>query len=274
MGRAFQIVFCAFALAMLCLLVAQLMSGAWTGLSWAILAVSGACCLLVIVRLQQLFTYSYGLAMSINACLIAWAYRSPAAILLAAIAVVYGGRMIAFTWIRNHGRPYSRYVDEHDEADAAMPIGVKLFLWLGTALLYTFLAMPFMAAAQGELTGGTLFGVALMLAGLSLESIADWQMQSAKRAAPERFMGRGLFARWRHPNYAGEIFIQIGLVTAGLSNVTTATAAAGVIIAPAYIIVLMIFEAHRVDTEQFDHYGHQADYLEYRRASGSLLPRL
>lgn len=273
MGRAFQIVFVIFALGMLSLLAERLIAGAWTALNWVIFAVSGICCLLVVVRLQHLFTYSYALAVSINACLIASVYLSPAALLLAAIAVLYGGRMTAFTWTRNHSRSYARYIEANDAADAAMPIGVKAFLWFGTALLYAFHAMPFLAAAAGELDVVALSGVAMMAAGLALESAADRQMQSAKRAAPAEFVNRGLFTRSRHPNYLGEIFVQIGLITIGLSNVATLPAAACVVIAPVYIIVLMLFEAHRIDREQLAHYGDREDYLEYRRLSGSLLPR-
>jgi len=275
MGRTFQIVFITFGLAMLLLLGWNVSADAWTPLNWSMLAVSGVCCFLAFIRLDHAFTFSYALAMAVNACLIASALLSPVAVLLAAIAVLYGIRLVTFTWFRSHSRAYAKHLEKLVAADAAAPGGGKLFIWVATTLLYAFHAMPvFAAASRGVLSGAILPGALLMLAGLLLEAFADRQMQTAKHAAPENFVNRGLFATWRHPNYFGQVILQGGLIMVGLSSVSTIPAAATVVIAPIYIIVLMAFEAHRRDREQLARYGHDSDYIAYRKISGSLLPRL
>ena len=274
MSRSFQLVFAAFAMAILALLIWNLAIRNWTALNWAILAISGMCCLLVFIRFDHVFTYSYALAMALNACVIAGSRPSLAAVLLAVIAVMYGIRFAVFQWLRGRSHSYRKHVDRLVSSDAVAPTAVKLFMWLATALLYAFHALPFYAAAsQAVLTKWILFGALLMMLGFLLEAFADWQMQTAKQAAPERFVNRGLFTVWRHPNYFGQIVLQAGLLVIGLSSVSTLPAAATVAIAPIYIVVLMAFEADRRDKEQLTRYGHDDDYSEYRRCSGSLLPR-
>lgn len=274
MGRAFQIVFFTFASVMLALLGWNLVAGAWTTLNWAMFAVSGICCLLAFVRFDHVFTFSYALAMSLNACLIASARPAPVAVLLAAIAVVYGVRLSTFTWLRSRSRSYAKHVDNFASKDAETPQGVKLMVWFATTLLYTFHAMPFYASvSQGVLTSAILLGALIMVAGLLLEAFADWQMQSAKSISPERFVNRGLFTAWRHPNYFGQMILQLGLITIGVSSVSTLAEVATASIAPIYIVVLMVFEARRRDKEQLERYGLENEYPKYRQNSGSLLPR-
>ena len=44
-----------------------------------------------------------------------------------------------------------------------------------------------------------------MLAATLLEGAADWQKQQSKQRAPNAYIVTGVFSRWRHPNYLGEI---------------------------------------------------------------------
>ena len=116
-------------------------------------------------------------------------------------------------------------------------------------------------------------GAAIMCAGTVIEGLADWQKQAAKRDDAGRLVTTGLYRRWRHPNYAGEILLQLGLIIAGLWSVSTLGDALVVVIAPSYIVILMVAEAFRVDKEQELKYGTGDEYKAWRGASGSLVPR-
>jgi steroid 5-alpha reductase family enzyme len=127
---------------------------------------------------------------------------------------------------------------------------------------------------RNELSGGILAGGALMLAGTLLEGVADWQKQRSKQNAPDRFYAEGLFTRARHPNYLGEILVQTGLICVAAACAVTLDDFLAGIISPAYIFILMVSEARRVDDYQASRYGSDPAYVAYRERSGSLLPKL
>jgi steroid 5-alpha reductase family enzyme len=104
--------------------------------------------------------------------------------------------------------------------------------------------------------------------------LADQQKQNAKHRAPTTFVASGIFARWRHPNYAGEIIVQMGLIIAGIAAVSAGWANyAAVTIAPVYVILLMIAECTRSDKYQMSRYGDDDAYKNYVARSGSIVPR-
>jgi steroid 5-alpha reductase family enzyme len=131
-----------------------------------------------------------------------------------------------------------------------------------------------LAAGSTELSVGIVAGAGIMLVGTLIEGIADWQKQRSKQAAPEQFVANGLFARWRHPNYLGEILMQVGLMTIAVSCAATVDDFIAGIISPLYIFILMISESRRVDDYQASRYGNDPVWVEYRARSGSLFPRI
>ena len=105
--------------------------------------------------------------------------------------------------------------------------------------------------------------------------MADAQKQARKAENPDIFVSTGLFARWRHPNYIGEILVQAGLIVAGLGAASATWGnVLAVIVAPLYIILLMLAECLRADDYMELRYGDRDDFRAYRAASGSFLPRL
>ena len=83
----------------------------------------------------------------------------------------------------------------------------------------------------------------------------------------------GLYRYMRHPNYLGEIMLQVGLLVAGLSVIGNWVEALAVTIAPGYILVLMLSEAKRADEALETRYRDHPRYQAWRAATGSLLPR-
>ena len=282
MDRRVQVIFSAYGLVMLGLVIWRVSTGAWSALNWAMLGVAAVCCLLVFVRFVFVFNFSYALSALINGLLIAVWQGSPAAWLVGGAAALYGLRLLWFTWSRQHSDSYAPRVAAINQADDAMPAPAKLSLWVMCTMLMTFhLMAAAFAGGQTAFAGawaapswGVWLGSAVMLAGTLIEAVADHQKQQVKSRDTRLLVTHGLYRRWRHPNYAGEILLQAGLVIAGLASVMTPGDALVVAIAPSYIILLMVAEAHRVDGTQSLKYGDSEHYKAWRAHSGSLLPKL
>lgn len=118
------------------------------------------------------------------------------------------------TW-RNHGAGEDyryREIRRRNEPNFALK---SLYLVFGLqAVLAWIVSAPFLATARGEVPLGPLdwLGVALVVAGLGMESVADWQLERFKRAADNRgrVLDRGLWRYSRHPNYFGECCVWWG----------------------------------------------------------------
>jgi steroid 5-alpha reductase family enzyme len=203
MTRPIQIIFSCIALAMLALFVYRVMGGDWTALNWGMLAVAATACLLVFVRFMQIFSYGYALSAIGNGLLIVTLRPSVAAGLLAAVAILYGIRMSVFIWRRNQSASFAPQVAEGNARDQAMPMGVKVMLWhLCTWLFAYHLMAVYFVAERGELTTGVLIGALVMLAGVTLEGLADAQKQRVKQRDASALVTEGLYRRrgaaWPH----------------------------------------------------------------------------
>ena len=103
--------------------------------------------------------------------------------------------------------------------------------------------MPVVVAIALPAAGppGVLFwvGFGLSATGLTLETVADWQMAGFRRhrQSPGEVMDKGLWRYSRHPNYFGEMLVQWGLYLmacdTGLIGVLT-------IFAPALLSAMII----------------------------------
>jgi len=268
-------IFSVFALAMIVLFALKVSADAWAPVNWSMLLVSAAVCLLVFRRFLFIFNYSYSLASFINGITIIAITQNLAGLLLAGGMAAYGLRLLWFTHNRTASASYAPRVERVKVADKHMPTPVKFALWVQCTFLYTFHLLGLLAAAQqAALTTTVLLGAAVLWSGLLIETVADVQKQAAKAERPDQFVTVGLFARWRHPNYIGEILVQVGILIAGMGAVTATWGnIAAVVVAPLYIILLMIAECLRADDDMDDKYGEQAEFQAYRAGSGSFMPR-
>ena len=267
LGAKIRIIFSVFAFIMMALFGYRAAVGGWSLANWGMLSVAFICCLLVI------FNFSYALCAIFNGALI-WAVRpSVASALICGAAIIYGLRLFVFTWSRTRSASYAGRMTNIVQADDSMPTAAKVMLYVLVTWLMTFHLMAAWFVAQAAaLSPGVIVGGLIMLAGTLLEGLADRQKQQAKKRAPDDFVASGLFSRWRHPNYLGEIGMQAGLMVAGLSVISGVADAIAVVIAPLYITLLMISESQRVDAHQSAHYGSDPAWREYRARSGSLFP--
>jgi steroid 5-alpha reductase family enzyme len=275
MGKSIRMVFSACALVMLIVFGWRVSQGTWSPVNWTMLAISATACLLVFVRFVFIFNFSYAVCAIFNGTLIWIARPGPATALIGGAAIIYGLRLFWFTWARTRSESYASRMQNVAVVDKEMPAPAKLILWFMCSWLMTFHLMAlWLAAGRAELSAGIVVGAAMMLTGTLLEGIADWQKQRGKRSAPDRFVVNGLFARWRHPNYLGEILVQAGLMVVAVTCAVTFDDFLAGVISPLYIFILMISESRRVDDYQASRYGTDPVWVDYRDRSGSLFPKL
>jgi len=269
-------IFSVFALVMLALCVVAVIGGFWSTLNWIMLTGSAVCCVLVFLTFVYIFNFSYALACILNGTLLAVWFMNGPAILLGGAMALYGLRLLLFTWFRTRSPSYAPKVKNVQQADAYMPTPIKVALWVQCSLLYCFHQFATYIAAQvGWISPAVLAGTALILIGTLVEGLADYQKQQAKALAPDQFVSRGLFSRWRHPNYAGEILVQVGLIVAGVGSLTAGWLNyVAVTVAPLYIILLMLAECTRGDRHMQTRYGASELFRAYAARSGSVFPRI
>jgi len=274
MHHQIRSIFSAFVLVMLGVFAWRVYHGAWSPVNWVMLALAATVCLLVFVRFVYIFNFSYALSAGLIGALIWVARPSPAVALVAGAAILYGLRLLSFTWSRTRSRSYEARMANVTSVDREMPLAGKLILWFTCTWLLTFHLMAlWLAAEAAKPTPGIIIGAVIMLLGTLIEGAADRQKQQRKRAAPDDYVSSGLFARWRHPNYLGEILMQAGLIFVAVSCANGPGDLLAGVVSPLYIILLMIAEAQRVDEYQVTRYGSDPSWVEYRHRSGSLLPK-
>ena len=275
MDKHIRKIFSVFVLGMMILFGMRLAAGAWTELNWVMMLVAGLSCLLVFRCFVYIFNFSYSLACIFNGLILALELPGIGTTLLGGAMFLYGMRLLLFTWGRVHSESYQPRVAAVQQADAQLPFFLKIVFWIQCTFMYTFHLFAIYMVGTGGADGfGVWLGALIILAGTLIEGLADQQKQAGKAVNPNSFVTDGLFARWRHPNYAGEIIVQIGLIVAGLSAVTAGWGNyAAVTIAPLYVILLMLSECTRADKYQQLRYGDNDAYQAYLHRSGSLLPR-
>jgi len=270
-----RFIFPLFTLGMWALFGVWLANGTWSTTNWITLAISAVVCLLVFRNFVWVFSFSYALAVTLNNLVVLGREGiSTGALLVGGVAVLYGLRLFWFVWSRYRSEQYRDRRALQKQMHAQMPPPVRGILYVTVTTLMTFhVITPYLVARTEALNGVVVVGAAVMSLGLIIEGWADLQKQTAKRRDPARWVSTGLYSRVRHPNYAGEIVFQLGLIVAvfGVPDAAWYEYAAG-IAAPLYIVILMLTQAGNGDRMQAARYGEEADYAQYRSRSGSLLP--
>ena len=273
-GPLFRIIFPLFVLTMWVTLGTWIVQDDWSGLNWLMLGTAALCCAIVFADFTSIFNYGYALTMTLLPLeVLILRDLSTASLLVGVIVILFGLRLLAFTQRRRTaesfagGRAAARAVNDN----VPTPVRVMLFVFVTT--LMTFTGIPvYLVAVDGETTPWVVAGAVLMAVGLLYEAVADEQKQSAKAKNPGTFVRTGLWARTRHPNYAGEIVFQVGLGICALGAVSEWWQFVGAVVAPAYIVVLMCFSAKSGTARMAGRYGSDPEFQDYLGRSRSLLP--
>jgi steroid 5-alpha reductase family enzyme len=250
-----------------------LASGAWTATHWALLIAGCACCLVIFREFAWVFNYGYGLTMFAGSVIVMAMHPTPAGLLIGGLAALFGVRMMQFTHARYAHRSYLDSEGRRHRAAAAVPLPLRIFMWVFVSWLMAceLMALSFVAV-DGRLSTWVLSGAALMAVGLALEAVADQQKQTAKRREPEGLVTHGLYARVRHPNYSGEILFQLGIIVSCLGAISGWWQTLLALLAPLYIILLMAWSARQLDESQQARHGANLAYAAWRERTGGLLP--
>ncbi|WP_322517474.1 DUF1295 domain-containing protein [Rhodopseudomonas palustris] len=189
---------------------------------------------------------------------------------------VYGVRLGAFLAIRERNPVYARELAGAERRTAGVKLWQKVAIWLGVSLLFTLLFLPALLTlslqAQGAWPASTPLGVMVMVAGLVIESVADWQKYRYKLANPAHYCDVGLYRMVRCPNYFGEMLFWFGVWLSGLSAYTTIAAWLLATLGMLYIEALMTAAAAGLERKQDERYGTEPDYQDYVRTVPILFP--
>ena len=251
--------------------------GEWTADNWLIAAAAAVCSLLVFVNFAWVFTFSYAAtAIVLNLLVLLLVGANPAALLLAGLLVVYGARLLLFLLRRTRHPSYAGRMAGMRAAHQQLPLPVKVLVWVNTTTLYTFEVGATVALARGDGRIGTaqVVGAAVLLVGLLLEATADAQKQRHKRSGSGGWVSTGLFSRSRHPNYLGEILVQVGIVVSVVGVAGGVWGWLALALAPTYIAILMLSATTGAELAADERYGDDPAYDAYLARTGQLLPRL
>lgn len=115
-------------------------------------------------------------------------------------------------------------------------------------------------------------GVALMAAGILLESLADLSKTRQKKSNPKRFCDKGLFRVVRCPNYLGELILWTGVFVCGVTSLSGAGQWIVSVLGYLGIIFVMFSGARRLEVRQNKNYGADPEYQRYVKTVPILLP--
>ncbi|MFC0243488.1 DUF1295 domain-containing protein [Rhodopseudomonas telluris] len=192
------------------------------------------------------------------------------------VLLAYGIRLGAFLAVRERNPGYAKELAGAERRTAEVVLWQKAAIWIGVSLLYTLLFLPALLAAslqaEGVWPASAPLGVMLMVAGLVIESVADWQKSRYKQDNPERYCDVGLYRMVRCPNYFGEMLFWFGVWVAGLSAYTSTAAWLLTTLGLLYILGLMTAAAAGLERKQDDRYGALPDYQDYVRTVPILFP--
>ncbi|MBQ8280071.1 MAG: DUF1295 domain-containing protein [Roseburia sp.] len=191
--------------------------------------------------------------------------------------LIYGIRLSGFLLVREiKNASYRKTLKEATGEESAMPIFVKVAIWIFTSILYVAQTSPvFFRAYNGkEVTALIWVGIAISAFGICLEALADQQKTAQKKVAPDKVAMQGLYKIVRCPNYFGEILFWTGVFVASLDALNGAGQWAMAIIGYICIVFIMFNGAQRLEKRQMARYGNDKEYNDYANKTPIIIPLL
>ena len=189
--------------------------------------------------------------------------------------VIYGFRLSGYLAIREFGKSaYSKNMKGEIKEGKDVPFGVKIAIWVTCAALYVLQVLPvFYRLHNGTpSTVWTWIGAAVMIGGITLESLADLQKSAAKKINPRRFVDTGLYKFVRCPNYLGELIFWTGVLISGIGALTGIGQWAMALVGYIGIVFVMFSGARRLEIRQNKNYGADPVYQQYVRTVPIMIP--
>ncbi len=208
------------------------------------------------------------------ACLIATDGTGPRAMIAVALVSLWALRLgshIFARW-RRLGHEDYRYAEFRRRGGKGFPRTSLITIFWLQALLLWIISFPLQAAAGslGSLGWLDAAGIALALAGIVIEAVADLQLTRfrADPANRERVMASGLWGWSRHPNYFGDFTLWWGFFLLALA----AGAPWWTILGPVVISALLIHYSGAGLMEDTIK-SRRPGYADYVRRTSLFVPR-
>ena len=191
--------------------------------------------------------------------------------------LLYGIRLSGFLLVREiKNASYRKTLKEATGEESAMPIFVKVIIWLFTSVLYVAQTSPvfFRAYNNKEVTVFIWFGLVISVCGILLETLADQQKTAQKKENPNKVAMQGLYKMVRCPNYFGEILFWTGVFVASLDALNSVGQWITAIIGYVCIVFIMFNGAQRLEKRQMARYGSDKEYNDYANKTPIIIPFL
>ena len=240
-------------------------------------------CLVGFYKYVYFLSIGYGFAVSgigIGMAIMMLTNALPASLpmfIYCALFLIYGIRLSGFLLVREiKNASYRKTLKEATGEESAMPIFVKVVIWIVTSVLYVAQTSPvFFRAYNGKETTALIWvGIAISVFGIVLESIADQQKTEQKKVRPEMVATQGLYKIVRCPNYFGEILFWTGVFVASLDALTGVGQWITAIIGYVCIVFIMFNGAQRLEKRQMARYGKDKEYNDYANKTPIISPLL
>ncbi|MBQ8039671.1 MAG: DUF1295 domain-containing protein [Lachnospiraceae bacterium] len=240
-------------------------------------------CLVGFYKYVYFLSIGYGFAVSgigIGMAIMMLTNALPASLpmfIYCALFLIYGIRLSGFLLVREiKNASYRKTLKEATGEESAMPIFVKVVIWIVTSVLYVAQTSPvFFRAYNGKETTALIWvGIAISVFGIVLESIADQQKTEQKKVRPEMVATQGLYKIVRCPNYFGEILFWTGVFVASLDALTGVGQWITAIIGYVCIVFIMFNGAQRLEKRQMARYGKDKEYNDYANKTPIIIPLL
>ena len=197
-------------------------------------------------------------------------------LLISALVAIWSLRLSAFLFLRIH------HAGKDGRFDKLKTSPIRFMVPWTLQALWVFLtlnAVLVINTQSGEAPPLGLWdgvGFALWVVGFSVEVIADSQKSAfnSKEENDGRWINEGLWARSRHPNYFGEILLWAGLAAFGVACFEGTELVAWVSPIFVYLLLTRVSGIPILDRRALERWGEDPDYLSYREATPTLIPRL
>jgi len=197
--------------------------------------------------------------------------------ILFALFVIYGIRLSGFLLIREiKNVAYRKTLKEATGEESAMPIFVKVTIWIFVGVLYVAQTSPvfFRLLNGGEVSAFVWVGIVIAVLGIVLEAVADKQKSAQKAVRPDMVATQGLYKIVRCPNYFGEILFWTGIFVSSLDILSGVGQWIMAVVAYICIVFIMFNGAQRLEKRQLARYGDNKEYEEYANKTPIIIPLL
>lgn len=232
-------------------------------------------------RVDYFVSLGYAFSIAAQAIVLGALYRATLdvwTILQLVMLFAYGARLGSYLVGRESAPSFSAELAASKERGRHIAGFVKIAIWVTVAALYVSMFSPGLLSlwqqSQGRVLASIPFGIAIMIAGLAIESLADWQKARFKEANPKRFAEIGLYRLVRCPNYFGEMIFWLGAFVSGLSAYDGVFGWLLPLIGTVSIMLIMVGSARRLEIKQGERYGNDPAYQRYVATVPVLFPLL